>query len=165
MSIFFIVIIASNARLAAAGSGSVIAFGQGDRRDLPRQAPFVLAPAARALLAAVADDRVPVAVGLGLVVGRDLKRERLAVLERRPAVEAEAGDAHHGELDRQHVPFLPGRKVARRAVHRADGRIGKRLGIEPRRLLGVAVVPEADRVLCWFHNFQYSLNGQAQIYG
>src|SRR6187455_1731395 len=42
-------------------------FGQCNRRDLPVQAPFVLAPAARALRTAVADDRVPVAIGFGLV--------------------------------------------------------------------------------------------------
>jgi hypothetical protein len=34
-------------------------------------------------------------------------------------------------------------------VHRANGRIGKSLGIEPRRILGVAIVPKANRVLCW----------------
>src|SRR5262245_361591 len=39
---------------------------QDDGGDLPGQAPPVLAPAAIALLAAVADDRVPIAVGLGL---------------------------------------------------------------------------------------------------
>ena len=57
--------------------------GQHARRDLPGDAPLVLAPAARALLAAVADDGVPVAVGLLLVVGGDLEREGLVVLERR----------------------------------------------------------------------------------
>src|SRR4051812_28910479 len=50
-------------------------FGQDDRRNLPAQAPFVLAPTARTLFAAVADDRVPVAIGLGLVSGCDLKRK------------------------------------------------------------------------------------------
>ena len=60
------------------------------------------------------------------------------MLERGPAVEPEAGNAHHGELDGQHVPFLPRRKVSRCAVHRADGRIGKGLGVKPRRVLGVA---------------------------
>ena len=73
--------------------GRTIASSEGARRDLPRQAPLVLAPAAGAFLAAVADDRVPQAVGFGLVVGRDLERERLAVLERRPAVQPDAGDA------------------------------------------------------------------------
>src|SRR4029079_9391307 len=34
----------------------------------------------------------------------------------------------------------------------ADGRIGKGLGVKPRRVLGVAVVPKANRVLCWLHH-------------
>src|SRR5438128_355421 len=57
-------------------------------RDLPGEAPAVLAPAALALLAAVADDRVPVAVRLFLSVRGDLERKGLAVLELRAAVEA-----------------------------------------------------------------------------
>jgi hypothetical protein len=65
------------------------------RRDLPGHAPPVLAPAAGALLAAIADDRIPVAIGLRLVVGRDLEGERLGVLERRPAIEPDAG--HTGD--------------------------------------------------------------------
>src|SRR5262249_23319509 len=92
------------------------------------------------------------AVRLGLVGGRDLERERLGVPERRPAVEPEARNPQHGELDGQHVPLLPRRVVPRRAVYRADGRIGKGLGVEPRRLLGVAVVPQADRVLRWLRH-------------
>src|SRR5262245_62408607 len=56
--------------LAAAGRERV---GQDARRDLPGQAPAVLAPAAIALLAAVLDDRVPVAVRLVLVVRGDLE--------------------------------------------------------------------------------------------
>src|SRR3546814_7197197 len=46
----------------AFGRGSVGAgegLGQGAGRDLPRQAPLVLAPAAGTFLAAVVDDRVP----------------------------------------------------------------------------------------------------------
>ena len=60
------------------------------RRDLPRQTPPVLAPAALALLAAVSDDRVPQAVGFCLIIGGDLEREGLAVLELRPTVQADA---------------------------------------------------------------------------
>src|SRR3954453_7138113 len=41
------------------------------RRDLPGEAPAVLAPAASALLATIADDRVPVTVALFLVLGQD----------------------------------------------------------------------------------------------
>ena len=59
-------------------------FGQHPRRDLPRHAPLVFAPAARALLAAIADDGVPIAVGLGLIVGGDQEREGFGVLERGP---------------------------------------------------------------------------------
>src|SRR4051794_39596739 len=143
-------------RIERALGGSGIGIGdrlrQDDRRNLPGQSPFVLAPAARALLAAVADDRVPVAVRFGLVDGRDLKRERFGVLERRPAVEPEARNAQHGKLDGQHIPFLPRRKVSRRAVPRVDGRIGKGLGVKPRRVLGLAIVPKANRVLCWLYH-------------
>src|SRR5690242_20058307 len=70
----------------ASGKG----IGQRARCDLPGEAPAVLAPSARTFLAAVADDGVPVAVRLLLVVGRDLEGKRLAVLERRAAVETEA---------------------------------------------------------------------------
>ena len=144
MSIFFICIIASNARLATAGSGSVYA--------RVRAIGVILAPAALALLAAVADDRVPVAIRFGLVNGCDLKRERFVVLEHRSAVESEARNADHGELDGQHIPFLPRRIVSRCAVHCADGRIGKGFGVKPRRFLGIAIVPKANRVLCWLHH-------------
>src|SRR6185503_10210791 len=66
------------------------------RGDLPREAPAVLAPAALAFLAAIADDRVPVAVGLFLIVRRDLEGKRFGVLELRAAVETEAGNAENG---------------------------------------------------------------------
>ncbi len=148
MSIFRIVIIASNARLAAAVSGPVIAFVRAigvicqDNPHLSVHQPHALS------LAAVADDRVPVMIRFGLVGVRDLKRECPVVLDVGSAVEPETGNAHDGELDRQHVPFLPRRKVSRGAVHRADGRIGKGLGVEPGRVLGVVLVPKANRVLC-----------------
>src|SRR6188768_3491849 len=80
----------------AFGGGSIgigDRFRQGDRRNLPRQSPFVLAPAARALLAAVADDGVPVTVRFSLVSGCDLEREGFVVLERGSAVEPEARNA------------------------------------------------------------------------
>lgn len=73
--------------------------GQNARRDLPRQAPFIPAPAAGALLAAIADNGIPVAVCLCLVLGRYLKRKCLAVLEPVAAVQANAGDTTYGESD------------------------------------------------------------------
>ncbi len=91
-SIFFMPIIASNARFASsppAASASVST----TRRDLPRYAPFIFAPAALALLAAIADDGVPIAVGLGLIVSGDLEREGFAMFECGTAVEADTRDA------------------------------------------------------------------------
>src|SRR5262249_4802579 len=117
-------------------------------RTLPCPPLFVFPPAACALWPAVADDGVPVAIGFGLIGSCDLKRECFVVLERGSAIEAEAGNAHHGELDRQHIPFLPGRKVSRCPMHRADRGVGKRLCAKASRVLGVAVVPKANRVLC-----------------
>src|SRR5262245_39032151 len=74
--------------------------GQHAWRNLPRYAPLVLAPAARALLAPIADDGVPVSVGLLLVVGGDLEREGFGVLERGAAVEADTGRAWDCEFHR-----------------------------------------------------------------
>ena len=112
-------------RIERALGGSAIGIGyrscQSQRRNLPGQAPFVLAPAARTLFAAVADNRVPVTISFGLVSSCDLKRECFAVLEGGSAIEPEARNPHDDKLDRQHIPLLPGRKVSRCAMHRANG--------------------------------------------
>ena len=51
----------------------------------------------------------------GLVVGGDLKRERLGVLEMRAAVQPDAGDAGHGELDCERTwPTSPRQRPRRR---------------------------------------------------
>ena len=99
-------------------------------------------------MAAIADDGVPVAVGLGLIVSGDLKRKGFAVFERGTAVEAETRDAANCEFDRQHVALLAGWVVTGRAVDGAYRTVGKSLGIEPGSCLGVLIVPEANRVLC-----------------
>src|SRR6185503_10996913 len=120
------------------------------RGDLPGESPAILAPPALAFLAAIADDRVPVAVRLFLIVRRDLEGKGLAVLERRAAVEAETGNAQHGEVHRQFVALLAARVITGRRVNRGHFAIRKGGGVEARRLMGVLVEPEADRVL-WFH--------------
>src|SRR5690606_2204393 len=61
-------------------------------------------------------------------------------------------DAEDRELDHQDVAFLARREVSGRAMHRSDGGIGKGPRVELRGFLGVAVVPEADRVLCWIRH-------------
>jgi hypothetical protein len=53
--------------LGGGGIGVGDGFRQRHRRDLPGHAPFVLASTAGAFLAAIADDGVPIAVGLGRV--------------------------------------------------------------------------------------------------
>src|SRR6185436_15587153 len=99
-----------------------------------------------ALLPAVADDGVPVAIRFGLVFGCDLKRECFALFEHGAAIEADTGNAHHGELNNQHIPFLARWKISWRALSRANGRVRKRLGVKLRRLLSIAVVPDANRI-------------------
>src|ERR1700716_671927 len=133
--------------LAATDRQSV---GEHPRGDLPGQAPTVLAPAARTFRSAVADDRVPVAVRFFLSVRRDLEGKRLAVLERRTAVQAETGNAQHSELHRQHVALLAARIVTRRLVNSGHFTIGKSGCVETRCLERVPFEPEADRIL-WLH--------------
>src|SRR5207244_4648810 len=127
--------------------------GQRTWGDLPREAPAVLAPTARAFLAAVADDRIPVAVRLCLIVRCDLEGKGLAVLECRAAVETEAGNAEDGELHRQNIAGLAARVVGRRLVDSGHFTIRKGGGVEPRRVLCVLVEPEADRVFRFHVSF------------
>src|SRR6267154_728569 len=133
------------------------------RRDLPGDAPLVLAPAARTLLAAIADDGVPVAVGLVLIVGGDLEREGFAMFERGTAVEAETRDAGDGEFDRQHVALLAGWVVTGRSVDGTHRAVGKGLGVEAGSSLSVLIVPDANRVLCHYVSFRFEAKFQAYI--
>src|SRR6266545_2689820 len=123
--------------------------------DLPGEAPAVLAPTARAFLAPIADNRIPVAVCLRLILRGYLEGERLAVLERRAAVETEAGNAEDGELHRQHIAGLAARVVARCLVDSGHFTIRKGGGVEPRRVLCVLVEPEADRVFGFHVSFTF----------
>src|SRR5688500_17198241 len=108
-------------RVAALGH----CIGQYARGDLPADAPFVLAPAALAFLPAIADDRVPIAVGLLLIVGRDLEGEGLAVLEMRPAIEADTGYARDGEFDRQGIGRFAAGIIGGRTGGGADAALRK----------------------------------------
>src|SRR4030095_12869685 len=103
-----------------------------------------------AFLTAIADDRVPVAVRLFLIVRRDLEGKGLAVPELRAAVETETGNTQNGELYRQYIALLAARVVTGRLVNSGHFTIRKGGGVEARRLMRVLVEPEADRVL-WLH--------------
>src|SRR5258708_27194704 len=125
-------------------------FSQRTRGDLPGEAPAVLAPTALAFRSAVADDRVPVTVGLFLILRRYLKGKGLAVPEHRAAVDTETGNAHDGELHRQHITLLAARIIPRSLVNSGYFTIRKGDRIETRSLMRVFIEPEADRVL-WLH--------------
>src|SRR3981081_1120260 len=64
-------------------------FAQNPWRNLPGDAPFVLAPAALTSLPTIADNGIPVAVCFFLLVGRDLEREGLAVIESGTALQTQ----------------------------------------------------------------------------
>src|SRR5437867_4640011 len=132
------------------GATSSKRIGERARGDLPGEAPAVLAPTARTFLAAVADDRAPVAVRLFLIVRRDLKGKGLAVLERGAAVETETGNTQNCELHRQFIALLAARVLAGRLVNGGHLGIRKGGGVEACRLMRVLVEPEVDRVL-WLH--------------
>jgi len=83
--------------LASGGHG----LRERSRRDLPGDTPAIFAPAALALLPAVADDGVPVAIRFFLIVRCDLEGERLRRLERRTTIDPDARNADDRELDRQ----------------------------------------------------------------
>src|SRR3984893_11503345 len=117
------------------------------RCDLPGDAPLVLAPAARTFLASIADNGVPVAVGLLLIIGGDLKRESFVMLERGTAVEADTGDAGDCEFYRQHVALLAGWIVTGCTVDDTHDAVGKGFGVEAGSSLRVLIVPQENRVL------------------
>src|SRR5258707_365219 len=70
--------------------------------------PFFFAPTAGSLLAAIADDGVPIAVGLSLIVSGDLEREGFVMFERGTAVEADTRDTGNIEFDYKHISLFTG---------------------------------------------------------
>src|SRR5262249_9576482 len=113
--------------------------GQAARDDLPGEAEAVLQPAARAVLAALAE-LLPVVVDLVLAVEVDRERDGLVELEVGAAVQRDHALAVELEADGHREALLtrPGRAVARDVEDlrvREDGRVelgcGLALGVEP----------------------------------
>src|SRR5262249_50748369 len=104
-------------------------------------------PAALTLLAAIANDGVPVAVSLFLSIRRHLEGKRFTRFERRAAVETDTGNAQHRELHGQFIPFLAARIVARRLVDSGHLAVGEGTRIKACRIMRDLVEPETDRVL------------------
>src|SRR5689334_370190 len=99
-------------------------------RDLPGKAPFVLAPAAHALFAAILSDRVPVAVGLFLTVGEDHEADGLVGLEVRAAIQTDERLAENGELDSQLIALASPGIIGHGAMRGPDVAVGEDRRIE-----------------------------------
>src|SRR5512138_3388141 len=119
------------------------------RRDLPGDSPTVPAPPASALLAAMADNRIPIAIRFLLRISRNLEGERLAVFELRPTIETQTRNAEDGEFHREDFAFLAAGKIARGFVNRGYLTVRECGGVEARRILRILVKPKADGVLCF----------------
>src|SRR5262245_3322042 len=129
--------------------------GQYARRDLPGNAPLCFSPATFAFLPAIADDGVPVAVGLVLIVGGDLEREGFIMFERGTAVEADTRNTGNREFDDQHITRLTGWIVTGCTVDGTHHAVGKGLGVEAGSSLCVLIVPEANGVLFHCESFRF----------
>lgn len=81
------------------GVGTANRLDQDVRRNMPVHASVVLATPAGASNAAIAADRIPVTVGLRLIVGIDEERHGLSLQDVRAAVETEERHAAHRDLD------------------------------------------------------------------
>ncbi len=122
---------------------------QNHRNYLPRHTPLVLTPTTSAFLTIVTNDCVPITIRFGLIIGCDLERKSFALRECSTTVESEAWDTHDSELHGQNVTLFPRREITRRAVQSANERIWKCICIEACCIFGAAVIPNANRVLCW----------------
>jgi hypothetical protein len=69
------------------------------------------------------------------------------MLERRAAIEAEAGHSNYRKLDREHLSLFAGRVVARGVVDRCHGAVWEGLRVEPGGSLRCAVIPKTNHVL------------------
>jgi hypothetical protein len=102
-----------------------------------------------ALLSAAADNGIPVPVGLLLIIGGDLERERFVMLDREASVEAGTGNARNCKFDRQHVALFAGRVVTGGTVHSKHRAVGKGLGVVVGGSFSTLIAPEANRILCY----------------
>src|SRR5207244_4990048 len=91
----------------------------------------------------VGEERLPVAIDLGLVVAVDRQRDRLGELEIRAAIQPDERSAGEREVDGDDRSRGAARRVGRRAVDAIDAAVREERRVVPGRLLGVAVEPQA----------------------
>jgi hypothetical protein len=78
------------------------------------------------------------------------------MLERGTAIEADTRNPGNREFDQQHIACLAGRVVTGCTMDGAHRAVGKGLGVEARSVLGVLIVPEANRVLFHDESFRFA---------
>jgi hypothetical protein len=151
-SIFFIVIIASNARFASAPPTAIASVST--RGVICHETPHLSLHQPQAL-SWPPFPTVPIAVGLSLIVSGDLEREGFVMFERGTAVEADARDTGNLEFDCEHISLLAGWVVTWCTVDATYSTIGKGLGVKASSGLGIPIVPETNRVLCHRMSFRF----------
>ena len=133
-------------RIHGAPSCCLVGIGHGAEEraghDLPGQTELVLAPTALRLGTTIADDRVPVAVGLLLAVSVDLEADGLIEFDSRPAIETHERRAQHGELDEELITLLAARVIGRRSKASVQLAVGKDRNVELGRLARLATVEQ-----------------------
>ncbi len=95
-----------------------------------------------AFLAAVADNRLPVAIRFRLGVRRNLEGERLGLFEHQAAINTHAGYAADGELHGENLPFLATGKIVGRFADRGNFAVWKSLRVKARCFFRILVEPK-----------------------
>src|SRR5204863_4181235 len=133
-------IIASNARLASSPPAAIASVST--RGVICHETPHLsLHQPQGTLLTAIADDGVPIAIGLSLIVSGDREREGFVMFERGTAIEADTRDTGNVEFDYKHISLLTGWVVTRCTVDRTDSAVRKSLGIKMSGVLSIPIVP------------------------
>src|SRR5438105_613736 len=116
------------------------------RDDLPAHAVPVFQPPACLGLAAL-EQRVPVAIELGLVVTSDHQRDRVIERVERPGTHCLEALAKEREVHDLHGTRRTAGRITEQWRHPVDARVGEDGRVERRRLLGLFRVPEERKDL------------------
>jgi hypothetical protein len=152
-SIFFMVIIASNARFASAPPTAIASVST--RGVICHETPHLSLHQPQALSWPPLPTMAPIAVGLSLIVSGDLEREGFVMFERGTAVEADTRDTGNLEFDCEHISLLAGWVVTWCTVDGTHSAVGKGRDVKASSGLGILIVPETNRVLCHCMSFRF----------
>ena len=116
------------------------------RDDLPPDAEAVDQPAARLRLAAALEQRVPVAIELGLVLADHDHRDGIVELVVRPGGHGLERLPEQGEVDDRDRAFRSARRLGGQRPGPVDAGIREGRRVEPGRRLGVLRVPRCGKI-------------------